>query len=86
MWLTSMDTMSSSGNSLPRRVAAVGPTLGRELDSLGLHDVVDILDRGEPAGDVDTVVVSAQQEVAAEVELLQDAVTGELVREVRLQS
>ncbi|HZE14884.1 MAG TPA: hypothetical protein VE197_03785 [Mycobacterium sp.] len=44
------------------------------------------MDRSEPAGDVDAVVVAAQQEVAVEVELLQLAVAGERVGEMRLQS
>src|SRR5277367_6840808 len=67
-------------------VAAVRAALGRQLNSVGLHHVVDILDRGKSTGDVYPVVVAAQQKVAVEVELLQVAVAGELDGKSRLQS
>src|ERR1700753_4203926 len=64
-------------------VAAVRPSPGRQLDPVSFHDVVDVLDCRESAGDVNPVVVTAQQEVAAEIEFLRLAVSRKPIRKLR---
>src|ERR1700744_960932 len=72
------------GNDPAVGVAAVRPPPGRQLDPVGFHDVVNVLNCRESAGDVNPVVVTAQQEVAAEIEFLRLAVSRKLIRKLRL--
>ena len=48
----------------------VGKALGRKAETIHLHNVVDILRRRKSACYIDVVVVPAQEEIVAEVEVL----------------
>src|SRR5262245_65722053 len=52
------------------RAANVGATPRGHLETLGLDDLVHVLCSRERSGDIHPVIMAAQQEVAAEVEVL----------------
>src|SRR5215510_15549055 len=68
------------------RAANVGASPSGHLETLGLDNLVHVLRSRERSGDIHPVIMTAQQEVAAEVEVLVLRVTGILAREARPQS
>src|SRR5262245_34483523 len=71
---------------LQLRAAQLGTPPSGHLDALGLDDLVHVLRSRERSSDVHPVVVAAQQEVAAEVEVLLVRVACVLARKARPQS
>jgi hypothetical protein len=57
----------------------VGTALSRKAVLVHLHNVLDILRRRKTARHIDVVVVPAQEEIVAEVEVLLFAMAGDLV-------
>src|SRR5215510_5771440 len=68
------------------RAANVGASPRGHLQTLDLDNLVHILRSRERTGDVHVVIVAANQEVAAEVEILFLGVAGILARETGPQS
>ncbi len=59
--------------------------ISRKAEPIHLHNVVDILCRRKSACDINVVVVPAQKEIVAEVEILFFAMASDLVWKTRAQ-
>src|SRR5262247_1956130 len=68
------------------RAANVGTPSRRHLETLGLDDLIHVLRGWERSGDIHLVIMAAQQEVTAEVEVLLVRVACVLAREARPES
>ena len=85
-FLKSIATINRSRNGFQVRRAHVGTTLRGKSHPVDRDDVSDILRDGKCAGDVDVIIVSAQDEVLAEVKVLLLAVTGDRLGESHPQA
>jgi hypothetical protein len=73
-------------NCLQIGPAQIGTTLDREAEPLDFHDVIDILRRRKSARHVDAVIMPAQQEILAKIEILLFAMVGNLVWKPRAEA
>src|SRR5258708_20627947 len=72
-------------NRFQTRPTQVHTAPGRKAEPIGLHNVVDIVRHRNSARHIDVVVVPAQEEIVAEVEVLFLAMAGDLVWKPRAQ-
>src|SRR5258708_7378371 len=72
-------------NRFQTRPTQVRTAPGRKAEPIGLHNVVDILRHRNSAGHIEVVVVPAQEEIVAEVEVLFLAMAGNRVWKPRAQ-
>jgi hypothetical protein len=74
------------GHGLAIRAAHVGAPPGGHLQALHVHVAVDVLGRREGAGNINVIIMTTQQQVRTEVEILVQAMAMDGVREAHAQA